>query len=157
MQKSLEILNSFNTVPLNQVFSEKWKHFSKNCFVVESTNIENSSLPYKPALLKANVRTNRMGSTKWVCHKDRSFASRCFILFYFIYLFIYFNFVSVWEPLTKSYLMYQLSKSPYSYFIASDRVSLEDAFSLWWSLFSRGLCTKFLFKWFFMNWFWSYF
>ena len=87
MQKSLEILNSFNTVTLKQVFSEKWKHFSKNCFVVESTNIENASLPYKPALLKANVRTNRMGSTKWICHKDRSFASKCFILF--IYLFIY--------------------------------------------------------------------
>ena len=89
MQKLLEILNSFNTVTLKQVFSEKWKHFSKNCFVVESTNIENASLLYKPALLKANVRANRMGSTKWVCHKDRSFASKCFILFYFIYLFIY--------------------------------------------------------------------
>ena len=87
MQKSLEILNSFNTVTLKQVLSEKRKHFSKNCFVVESTNIENASLPYKPALLKANVRTNRMGSTKWICHKDRSFASKCFILF--IYLFIY--------------------------------------------------------------------
>ena len=34
------------------------------CFLVESTKIENTTFPYKSALSEANVKTNRMGSTK---------------------------------------------------------------------------------------------
>ena len=50
------------------------------------------NIPIKAVLSEANVKTNRMGGTKWTYHKERSFASN-----YFIYLFIYLfeNFVSV--------------------------------------------------------------
>ena len=48
-------------------------------FLVESTKIEKASYPYKTALLEANVKTNRMGGTKWTLHKERSFASDYFI------------------------------------------------------------------------------
>ena len=34
-------------------------------FFVESTKIENTSFPYKTAILEASVKTNRMVSTKW--------------------------------------------------------------------------------------------
>ena len=44
-------------------------------FLVESTKIDNIILPYKTAVPEANVKTNRMGSTKWVYHKEQSFAS----------------------------------------------------------------------------------
>ena len=33
--------------------------------MVESTKIENASFPYKTALSEANVKTNRMVTTKW--------------------------------------------------------------------------------------------
>ena len=47
-------------------------------FLVESTKIDNITFPYKTALSEANVKTNRMGSTKWTYHKERSFASNYF-------------------------------------------------------------------------------
>ena len=46
-----------------------------NRFSVESTKINNITIPYKTALSEANAKTNRMGSTKWTYHKERSFAS----------------------------------------------------------------------------------
>ena len=56
-------------------------------FLVESTKIDNITFPYKTALSEANVKTNRMGSTKLTYHKERSFASNHFpfskILFQF--------------------------------------------------------------------------
>ena len=39
-------------------------------FLVESTKIKNASFPYKTALSKANVKVNRMGSSKWTYHKE---------------------------------------------------------------------------------------
>ena len=36
----------------------------ENSFIVESTMIERVTYPYKTALSKANVKTNRMGSAK---------------------------------------------------------------------------------------------
>ena len=57
------------------------------CFLVESTKIENASFPYKTAMSETNVKTNRMGSTKWNCHKERSFVRN-----YFIFLKILFQF-----------------------------------------------------------------
>ena len=48
-------------------------------FLVESTKIENALFPCKTALSEANVKTNRMLSTKWNYHKERSFASNYFI------------------------------------------------------------------------------
>ena len=48
-------------------------------FLVESTKIENASFLYKTALSEANIKTNRMGSTKWTYHKGRSLASNYFV------------------------------------------------------------------------------
>ena len=47
----------------------------ENRFLVESDRIENATFSYKTALTEANVKTNRMGSTKWTYHKEQSFAS----------------------------------------------------------------------------------
>ena len=48
-------------------------------FLVETTKIENVSFPYKTAMSEANVKTNRMGSTKWTYHKEWTYASNYFI------------------------------------------------------------------------------
>ena len=53
----------------------------ENSFVVESTTIERATYPYKTALSEANVKTNRMGSTKWTYLKEHSFARIYFIFF----------------------------------------------------------------------------
>ena len=42
-------------------------------FSVESTEIENASLPYKTVIPEANAKTNRIVSTKWTYYKKRSF------------------------------------------------------------------------------------
>ena len=55
---------------------------NKNC-----TEIESATFPNKTALSGANIKTNGMGSTKWIHHKERSFVSDYFIFFE--------NFVSV--------------------------------------------------------------
>ena len=49
-------------------------------FLVERIKIENASFPYKTATLKANanVKTNKMVTTKLTYHKERSFASNYF-------------------------------------------------------------------------------
>ena len=56
-------------------------------FLVESTKIEKASFPYKTAISEANVKTNRMVTTKWAYHRERSFTSN-----YFIFLKILFQF-----------------------------------------------------------------
>ena len=48
-------------------------------FLIESTKTENTIFLYKTVLLEANVKTNRVGSTKWAYHKERRFASNYFI------------------------------------------------------------------------------
>ena len=89
MWQPLEILSVFNTLTLNQL-SQKQKLFSKNwttVFLVEKARIINATFPYNIALSEANAKTNRVGSTIWTYHKERSFASNCFnfpkILFQF--------------------------------------------------------------------------
>ena len=85
----MEILNVFNTLTLKQI-SWQTKTFFKKLeyrFLVESTKIENPSLSYKTTISKANVKTNRMVSTKFAYHKERSFVSN-----YFIFLKILFQF-----------------------------------------------------------------
>ena len=47
-------------------------------FLVESTKIDNKTFPDKTTLSEANVKTNRMRSTKLTYHKERSFASNHF-------------------------------------------------------------------------------
>ena len=111
MWQSVEILNVFNTSTLKQIF---WKTetFCKNLeyrFLVENTKIENSSFPYKTAISEDNVKTNRMVSTKWTYHKERSFASN-----YLIFLNSLFQFKN---PLYRADLIYQRPKCPYSYFL----------------------------------------
>ena len=39
-------------------------------FLVEATKIANTSLPFKTALLEANVKINRMATTKWTYLKE---------------------------------------------------------------------------------------
>ena len=56
-------------------------------FLVESTKIENASFPYKTAISEANDKTNKMVTTKWTYHKERSFASN-----YFVFLKKFFQF-----------------------------------------------------------------
>ena len=48
-------------------------------FVVKSNKIENASFPYKTSISEDNVKTNRMVTTKWSYHKERSFSSNYFI------------------------------------------------------------------------------
>ena len=48
--------------------------------LVETTKIENTLFPFKTALSEANVKTNRMATTKWTYHKEWSFASNYFFL-----------------------------------------------------------------------------
>ena len=61
-----EILNVFITLALKQAFSKKF-FFEKleYRFLVETTSMKNATFPYKTALSKGNVKTNKMGSTKW--------------------------------------------------------------------------------------------
>ena len=76
----MEILNVFNTLTLKKIFWKTKIVFNKleDRFSIESTKIENATLLCKTNLSKANVTTNRMGSTKWTCRKERSFPSNYF-------------------------------------------------------------------------------
>ena len=48
-------------------------------FLVESTKMENALFLYETVMSEANVKTNRVASTKWNYHKERSFSSNHFI------------------------------------------------------------------------------
>ena len=43
-------------------------------FLVETTKIEKTSFPFKTDLSEANVKTNRMATTKWTFHKKSEFC-----------------------------------------------------------------------------------
>ena len=88
----MKVSNVFNTLTLKQTFW-KTKAFFKKLeyrFLVEATKIENT-FPFKTALSEANVKANRMATTKWTYHKEWSFARNLFG-----------KFVPVLEPLKKS-------------------------------------------------------
>ena len=77
MWQSVKILNIFSTLTLKQIFY-KTKSFFKKLeyrFLVERNKIEKASFPYKTATSEANVKTNRMVTTQWGYHRERSFAS----------------------------------------------------------------------------------
>ena len=81
-------------ITLKQIFWKTKTFFKKleYCFLVESIKIESASFPYKTAISEANVinaivKTNKMVTTKWTYHIERSFASN-----YFIFLKILFQF-----------------------------------------------------------------
>ena len=81
MWQPLEILNIFNTLTLKQIFWKK-QTLSKKLeyhFLVESTKSWNVTFPYKIALSETNVKTDRIGSTKWTYRKKQSFANNYFI------------------------------------------------------------------------------
>ena len=48
-------------------------------FLVESTEIESTSFPYKTAKSEANAKENRIVRTKWAYHKEWSFTINYFI------------------------------------------------------------------------------
>ena len=77
-------------------------------FLVESTKIESPTFPKQATLSEANVKTNRMGSTKWTYHNERRFSSN-----YFIFLKILFHFKNL---VYRVDLMYQPTECPYSCF-----------------------------------------
>ena len=79
--QSMEVLNVFNTLNFNSNFLEKKKLFQKTGyrFLVECTKIKKASFPFKTALWEANVKINKMETTKWTYHKEWSFVSNCFI------------------------------------------------------------------------------
>ena len=54
-----------------KTFFEKLDYY----FLVESTKIEKASFPYKTAIPEANVKSNRMVTTKWTYNKKWSFSS----------------------------------------------------------------------------------
>ena len=77
----------FNSWTLKQIFW-KTKIFFKKLgyrFVVQSYKIENATFPYKTTLSEANVKTNRIGITKWTYCKERNFANDDFnfLIFFF--------------------------------------------------------------------------
>ena len=45
----------------------------------ETTKIENTSFSFKTVLSEANIKTNRIETTKWAYQKEWSFASTYFI------------------------------------------------------------------------------
>ena len=69
---------------------------------------------------EANIRTNRIVSTKWTYHKERSFASSYFE-----------NSVSVSEPLTKSCLDVKTTQMSIFILFVSAGILFESDFSLW--------------------------
>ena len=77
-------------------------------FLVEAAKVESTPFPFKNALLEANVKTNRIVTTKWTYHKGWSFASN-----YFIFLESLLQFQNL---LKRVNLMYQRPKCPYSHF-----------------------------------------
>ena len=106
----MKVLNVFNTLTLIQIFW-KTKTFFKKLeyrFLVEITKIENTSFPLQTALSEANVKTNKMATTKLIYHKDWSFASNCFIFLE--------NLLQVYVLLKRVNLMYQRPKCSYLYF-----------------------------------------
>ena len=122
MWQVVEIFNVLSTLTLKPIFS-KMKIFFKNLkyrFLVENTKIENASFSYKAAISEANVKTNRMMSTKLTYQKERSFGSN-----HFIFLKILFQFKSL---LWRVDLMYQLPRCLYSYFLWALKFSLTVIF-----------------------------
>ena len=90
-----ENLNVFNTLILKQIFWKTKTFFKKlkYCFLVESTKIEIASFPYKTAISEANVKTNRMVSTKWTYQKNEVLP---------VTTYFFEKFISVYEPTLKS-------------------------------------------------------
>ena len=101
-----------------QTLFKKLEHL----FLVESTKIENITFPYKTALSEANVKTNRIGSTKLTYHKERSLACNNFS---FSKIFSQFR-----NLVYRVGLMYQPPKCLYSYFSKALEFNFRVFFSM---------------------------
>ena len=77
----MKVLNVFNTLTLIQIFWEAKTFFKKleYYFLVETTEIEDTSFPFKTAQSEASVKTNRTATIKWTYDKEWNFASNCFV------------------------------------------------------------------------------
>ena len=77
---TVEILNVFTTLSLKLIFWKTKTFFKKLEYhiLVQSTKVESATFPHKTALPEANVKTNKMGSTKWFYQKGPSFATNYF-------------------------------------------------------------------------------
>ena len=106
MWQLLEILNVFNTLTLKQIFLKTKIFFKK--------------------LEEANVKTNRMGGTKWTNHWEQSLSRN-----YFIYLLTFFV---VSESFTK--IWFDVPTTQISIFILSVTIEvlLQGHFFRWVSL-----------------------
>ena len=92
----MKILNVFNSLTLKQIFW-KTKTFLKKLeysFLFGSTEIENTSFPYKTAISEANVKTNKMVTTKSTYRKECNFSGN-----YFIFLKILFQFKNSYKEM----------------------------------------------------------
>ena len=71
----------FNILTLLQIFWKTKTVFKKleYQFLVETTKIENTSFPIKIAQSEADIKTDRMATTKWTYHKEWCFASNYFV------------------------------------------------------------------------------
>ena len=59
---------------------ERFGYFNFETDFLENEDLsEKASCPYKTAISEANVKTNRMVTTKWIYQKERSFASNYFV------------------------------------------------------------------------------
>ena len=121
------ILNVFNTLTLKQIFWKVQTLFNKleYHFLVESSKIESATFPYKTALSEANVKTNRMGSTKWAYHKERGFASNYFHYFR--------NFIFILALIRSWFVVPTTRISIFILFVRAG-VLLEGTISLWVTL-----------------------
>ena len=73
MWQPVKLSNVFNSLTLKQIFFGKRKRFFKNLeyhFLVETTEIESTSFPFKTAPSETNVKTNRTATTKWAYRKE---------------------------------------------------------------------------------------
>ena len=83
-------------------FLEKENLFQKTgvSLLIETTKIENTS--FQIALLEANIKTNKMATTKWTHHEEWSFAGN--------YLIFFENFSQFQNLFKRVNLMYQRRK-----------------------------------------------
>ena len=86
----MKVSNVFNTSTLKQVFWKTKTIFKKleYPFLAETTKIENASFQFalsEAALSEADVKTNRVSTTKWNHHKEWRFASKCFIFLQYLF------------------------------------------------------------------------
>ena len=67
-----ETFKRFQYFKFETNFLENEKLFQKTGtrFLVETTKVENTSFPFKTALSEANIKTNRMVTTKCNYHKE---------------------------------------------------------------------------------------